>query len=106
MTSYFYLTSLLVALASLMLIDRRYKLALWHDASRSLMTIGAGVVVFTVWDLLGINRGIFFHGNSQYALPFRLLPDFPIEEIFFLILLCYLTLLLYRWFETKSREVC
>lgn len=94
-----YLIGLLVSIGCLGLLDWRYKLALWYDRRRTLITLSTSVLVFIVWDLLGIQLGIFFHGNSQYSLPLRLLPEFPIEEIFFLILLCYCTLLIYRGAE-------
>lgn len=94
-----YLISLIVSIGCLGLLDWRYKLALWYDRRRTLITLSIGVLVFIVWDLLGIQLGVFFHGNSQYSLPLRLLPEFPVEEIFFLILLCYCTLLIYRGAE-------
>lgn len=91
-----YLISLVVSIGCLALLDWRYKLAFWYNRRRALITLSVGVFVFIIWDLLGIRFGIFFHGNSQFSLPIRLLPEFPIEEIFFLILLCYCTLLVYR----------
>lgn len=94
-----YLISLVVSVGCLALLDWRYKLAIWFDRRRALITLFIGVLVFIIWDLLGIQLGIFFHGNSQFSLPLRLLPEFPIEEIFFLILLCYCTLLIYRGAE-------
>lgn len=91
-----YLGALLVSIAGTMALDRRYKLAFWYDKKRTAWTMAIGIIVFIVWDLLAINLGIFIHGDSLYSLPFTLLPHFPIEEIFFLFLLCYCTLTLYR----------
>lgn len=96
---WYYLLALGVSLAGLMVIDWRYTLALWHDARRTLLTIGSGVGIFIIWDMLGIMFGIFMHGGGVYALPFRLAPEFPVEEIFFLTLLCYVTLILFRFGE-------
>lgn len=90
-----YLIGLVIALFCMGLIDRRYRLALWNDARRTIATIAVGVGIFIVWDLLGIGLEIFFHGDSSYSLPFTLLPEFPVEEFFFLILLCYTTLIIY-----------
>lgn len=90
-----YLIGLVIALFCMGLIDRRYRLALWHDAHRTVATITVGVGIFIVWDLLGIGLQIFFHGDSNYSLPFTLLPEFPVEELFFLVLLCYTTLIIY-----------
>lgn len=96
---WYYLSALVISLAGLAMIDWRYKLAFWHDSRRTYMTIGIGVAVFVVWDILGIALGIFMHGDSRYALPLRIAPEFPIEEIFFLTLLCYVTLILFRFGE-------
>jgi lycopene cyclase domain-containing protein len=92
---WFYLIALLVSIGGLLLIDRRLKLAFWNDKKRTAITIGVGMAIFIVWDLLGIHFGIFFHGGSEYTLPIRILPEFPIEELFFLFLLCYTALLFY-----------
>lgn len=91
-----YLIGLVVAIFCMGLIDYRYKLALWHNRRRTITTILIAVGIFVIWDILGIGLGIFFHGNSNYSLPFTILPEFPIEELFFLVLLCYTTLIIYR----------
>jgi hypothetical protein len=54
------------------------------------------ILFFTVWDLLGIFLGIFLHGQSPYQLPFTIVPHFPVEEIVFLFLLTYCTLVTYN----------
>lgn len=94
-----YLSGLLFSLAGLTAIDWRHKLAFWYDARRSALTISSAVLTFIVWDLLGIGLGIFYYGGSVLTLPLRLAPEFPVEEIFFLTLLCYVTLLIYRAVE-------
>lgn len=99
--SWLYLAGLLVALAGLVTLDRRFGLALWYDVRRTVAVLAVAVVVFVVWDALGIGFGIFFHGGSQYTLPLRLAPEFPLEELFFLVLLCYNTLLVWRAGEKK-----
>lgn len=96
MIHFVYLLGLVIGICGMAVIDWRYKLAFWHDRRRTILTILIGVAVFVVWDLLGIGLGIFFHGGSQFSLPIRLLPEFPIEELFFLVLLCYCTLVIYR----------
>ena len=94
-----YLIGLCISLVGLAVIDYRYKLAFWHNAHRTMWTIGTAISVFVIWDILGILLGIFFHGGSPWTLALRILPEFPIEELFFLSLLCYVTLLLYRRLE-------
>lgn len=96
-----YLAGLFVSLCGLVTLDWRHRLAFWYDARRSAWTLCIAVIIFIIWDVLGIALGIFFHGGSPWTLPLRIAPEFPIEELFFLILLCYVTLLLYRGLERR-----
>lgn len=100
-----YLIGLIVAIICLSLVDYKYRLAYWYDRRRTAVTVGLSILVFIPWDLLGIYLGIFFHGNSVFTLPVRLLPEFPVEELFFLLLLGYCTLLLYRGSEKIWRHI-
>lgn len=99
-----YLVGLLIGIVGMATIDWRYRLAFWRERRRTVLTIAICVGIFIVWDLLGIALGIFFHGGSNYALPYRILPEFPIEEIFFLVLLCYCTLVIYQGFTKLWRR--
>jgi lycopene cyclase domain-containing protein len=78
------------------LLDWRYKLAYWHDAKRTIITVLAAMAIFILWDFLGIFLGIFIHGDSPYQLPFTLAPHFPLEEVLFLCLLTYCSLVIYN----------
>lgn len=102
-----YALGILGGIAGIALLDRRFKLAFWHDAQRTWLTIGVAMAVFIIWDFLGIGLGIFRHGASPFMLPFTILPEFPIEELLFLFLLSYNTLTLYRgvqlWLSRTSR---
>jgi lycopene cyclase domain-containing protein len=82
----------------------RYKLAFFNRPRRTALTVGIAMVVFIIWDLLGIHLNIFFHGGSQYTLPIRIAPEFPIEELFFLFLLSYVTLIFYRFLQTRMKR--
>lgn len=102
MERWYYFITLLVSIGGLATLDWRHKLAFWHDATRSAITLFVGVVIFSVWDLLGIAAGFFRHGQSRYTLPLRILPEFPLEEVFFLVVLSYTVLVMYaalrrRW---------
>ncbi len=94
-----YFTGLSISLLCLSFIDYRFKLAFFHDARRTAITLAVAIGLFIIWDILGIALGIFYHGGSSFTLSVRLLPEFPIEELLFLTLLTYVTLLAYRWFE-------
>jgi len=91
-----YLGGLLLSIAGLLALDWRYKLAFWAHAKRTTLTLVCAILFFTVWDLLGIFLGIFLHGQSPYQLPFTIVPHFPVEEIVFLFLLTYCTLVTYN----------
>lgn len=98
---YFYLATLLFSLSGMIILDFRYRLALFYDVRRTLLTVTIGVVTFIIWDILGIALGIFFSGHSVYMSGIYLGPEFPIEELFFLVFLCYFTLVLHRLGETR-----
>lgn len=103
MTSFAYLAALLVSLAGLAVLDWRHRIAVFDQPRRSILTVAIGVAVFLVWDAFGIGLGIFFRGDGPYMTGVLLGPELPLEELFFLTLLVYQTLLLWRWFE-RVRE--
>lgn len=91
-----YALCLLLSLGGLFILDWRYHLAFFRDKKRTLLTVISSVGVFVVWDLLGIGLRIFFDGTSPYTLGVFLAPNLPVEELLFLTLLCYVTLLVYK----------
>jgi lycopene cyclase domain-containing protein len=94
-----YLASLVLALSGLVIIDHRFSLVFWQpevSLSRSLITLAIGVTFFSAWDAAGIGLGIFYPGSSPFVTELMLTPGYPLEELFFLTLLCYLALIL-RW---------
>lgn len=96
-----YLVALLFSIGGLMTLDFRFKLALkWHPI-RTLATIGVAVALFLGWDLIGLGAGVFYEGTSGLLLGIDLLPNLPVEEVLFLVLLNYSALLGYlaleRW---------
>ncbi|NLI19516.1 MAG: lycopene cyclase domain-containing protein [Actinomycetales bacterium] len=101
-----YLTALLVSIVCLGLIDHRWRLALFRDARATLVTVAIGVAFFLAWDLGGIALGVFFRGEGPWMTGLLLAPELPLEEVFFLILLCYNTLVAWRgaeaWLATRA----
>jgi len=87
-----YLVALAVSLTGMVVLDRRFSLFFWNDARRAGIVLAAGVVFFLVWDLVGIASGIFFRGETSFMTGLQLAPELPLEELFFLALLCYLTM--------------
>jgi lycopene cyclase domain-containing protein len=92
--SILYLVVLVAALGSMTLLDRRLALFFWRDAWRATVVTAIGLVFFVVWDLAGIALGIFERGASPISTGVLVAPELPIEELFFLVFLCYLTMIL------------
>lgn len=101
---WFYLIILLFVIGCLLLVDRKFKLAFFYKAKQSALTLAIGMWLFIVWDIFGIRLGIFYHGGSQYTLPYRIIPEFPIEELFFLFVLTYSTLLIFRLAQKRAQS--
>jgi lycopene cyclase domain-containing protein len=102
MIGFTYLAALLVSLGGLALLDRRFRLAFWSDARRAALTVGLGVIGFLLWDGAGLVLGIFARGDSPHMTGLLLAPELPVEEAFFLALLCYTALLVWRWFDRQA----
>lgn len=105
MTSYLYLAALVVSILGLGTLDWRYRVALFADARRTALTLVAGVAFFLLWDLVGVGLGIFFIGDAPYMTGWVIAPEVPVEEVAFLTLLTYNTLLawiaLTRWHDRR-----
>ncbi len=103
-----YLVALLIALTGMVVLDRRFRLFFWIAPRRAAVTLVAGVAFFVVWDLAGIGLGIFFRGETAFMTGIQVAPELPLEELFFLTLLCYLTMNLYgaasRWSSPSRPE--
>lgn len=91
--NFVYLGSLLFSLAGLAALDFRFKLAFAKNPKAASLAIGVPYLLFVIWDLTGIATGIFFKGQSNLLTGLMIVKDFPIEELFFLALLCYTTLI-------------
>ena len=87
-----YLAALMVALTGMIVLDRRFGLFFWRDRRRAAIVLVAGVAFFLVWDLAGVGLGIFFRGETAFMTGIQIAPEVPLEEVFFLTLLCYLTM--------------
>lgn len=90
-----YLVALLTTIGCMVLLDRRFSLFFWRDARRAGIVLGLGVLFFVLWDVAGIALGIFLRGQNEISTGVVLGPEFPLEELFFLVFLCYLTMVLF-----------
>jgi lycopene cyclase domain-containing protein len=100
--SLLYLAALLVSLAGMVVLDRRFALFFWRDARRAAVVLVIGIAFFVAWDVAGIGAGVFFRGETAFMTGIQVSRELPLEELFFLALLCYLTMNLFGWF-TRPR---
>jgi lycopene cyclase domain-containing protein len=91
-----YLATLLVSLGCIGLVDRRWGLVLWSDARRGATVLAAGVVAFLAWDFAAVHEGFYRRGGSEVMTGLQIAPDVPLEEVFFVLFLCYVTIVLHR----------
>ncbi|MEO6532967.1 MAG: lycopene cyclase domain-containing protein [Pseudolysinimonas sp.] len=108
--SFLYLIGLLVALAGMVVLDLRLRLFFGRAPLRAALVLALGVGFFLAWDAAGIGLGIFFRGTTSLLVGVQLAPELPLEEPFFLTLLCYLTMnaygAIFRWLSSRrSRRV-
>lgn len=100
-----YLAGIIFSFAGMALLDWRYRLAYWHDDRRTILTVLIMTSIFIVWDICGISLGIFFSGHSPYMSGLYLFPEFPLEELFFLLFLSYFSLVAYRAGAKRWRHI-
>ena len=87
-----YLVALLISITGMAMLDRRFALFFWRDGWRAAVTLLVGVVFFLIWDVVGIDAGVFFRGETSFMTGIQIAPELPLEEVFFLVLLCWLTM--------------
>jgi lycopene cyclase domain-containing protein len=99
--SFLYLIGLLIALTGMVVLDVRFRLFFAVAPLRAAIVLVAGVAFFLVWDVAGIDAGVFFRGNTDLLTGVQFAPELPLEELFFLALLCYVTMNVYGWLSTR-----
>lgn len=107
--SFLYLGFLLFSLAGMVVLDVRQRLFFAADARRAALVLLCGLAFFLAWDLAGIRLGIFLHSPSRFATGWLVAPQIPVEEVVFLVFLCYLTMntvrLVEQWLGRRSAVV-
>ena len=99
-----YLALLAFSLIGTGLFDYKWKMALFNNPRRAVLTLVVSVAYFLIWDVAGIALGIFFTGSTALLTGIMLAPDLPLEEPFFLLLLCYCALLLFVAFSRRFKK--
>lgn len=93
---YLYLAILLIGIGGLVLADWRLQLVFFDSPLPALKSIGILVGLLLAADIAGVKLGIF-STNQNFVTGIHIgTPNLPIEELFFLFLLSYLTLVLYQ----------
>ncbi len=101
---YFYLGLLIISIVALLGADWAYRLAFFYRALATLQTIGVMMLILIASDMAGIGLRIF-STNQQFVSGWHIgSPNFPVEELLFLFLLSYLTLLLYRFIKLHTHS--
>lgn len=91
-----YLLALAISITGMVVLDRRFGLVLWADARRGAIVLAGGVAFLLLWDVVGIGAGVFFRGQTEFMTGLLIGPELPVEEVFFLTLLCYCAMNAYR----------
>jgi lycopene cyclase domain-containing protein len=102
--SFVYLGALLVSLAGMVVLDLRFRLFFGAAPVRAAIVLVAGIAFFLTWDVAGIGAGIFFRGNPGLLTGVLVGPELPLEEVFFLALVCYLTMNTYCWLRSAAQR--
>ncbi|MGN6326595.1 lycopene cyclase domain-containing protein [Pseudolysinimonas sp.] len=97
-----YLAGLLVGIAGMIVLDVRFGLFFRRSPVRAATVMVLGIAFFLIWDVLGIRLEVFFPGPASIVTGVMLAPGLPLEEVFFLTLLCYTAMNAYGWF-TRPR---
>ena len=101
---YTYLAGLILSLMGLALMDWRHKTAFSINKKAASLAIFIPMVFFIIWDVVGIATGIFFRGDTSHLSGIVLAPEFPIEELFFLLLLNYSSLTIFTTVSKVLRK--
>ena len=103
-----YLAALVLSILGTALIDHRWRLFVFARPRAGMAVLAAGVLFFTLWDALAIALGIFFRGDSPYLSGVMVGPEFPVEELFFLTLLCWSAMVAWtgahRWLGATGEQ--
>ncbi|MFJ4039207.1 lycopene cyclase domain-containing protein [Microbacterium sp. NPDC090007] len=97
-----YLGAILFSLVGMGLIDGKYSLALRVAPVRTVIAVLVGTAFFLAWDVVGIVTGVFVKGESPLFVGVMLAPHLPLEEVFFLLFLSYLTVVMFAVFERRA----
>ena len=97
-----YSAALVSIIAALITADYRYRLAFFAQPLRAIGTVAIAVMILVVWDVVGVQLGIFQSGDSRWTTGWDLSPGIAIEQPLLLFVLSYQALLLWRGFVRRE----
>ena len=80
------------------LVDRRWRLFLFDRPKVALSAVAVGFALFLTWDLVALEFGAYSKGASPAMTGIEVAPELPLEELFFITFLCYITGVLHGGF--------
>mgnify|MGYP006352045355 CR=1 FL=1 len=102
---YSYIVILIFSILGMCCADARYQLIFFDKPKAAIITFGILLTFFLSWDIAGVALNIF-HTNQRYVvgigMNIRGNLDLPVEELLFLILLIYSTLILSQLLRRRS----
>lgn len=102
--SWLYLLSVIGAAFCMGLVDHRWRLFLFRSRDAAVITLLVGFLFFLVWDIVAIEIGVYSRGESPGMTGIEVADELPLEEIFFIVFLCYVTGVLHGLFSRILRR--
>jgi lycopene cyclase domain-containing protein len=95
--SWLYLAAIVGSGTCMGLVDRRWRLFLFRPggARTALLVLLLGAAFFLAWDLVAIGLGVYERGASPGMTGIEVADELPLEELFFLVFLCYVTMVVH-----------
>lgn len=96
--TWIYLLCILIPGLCMLLVDRRWRLFAFRRPLHAFVAVLVGFVFFLAWDIVAIELGVYVRGESSAMTGVEVAPELPLEEIFFILFLCYVTGVLFGIF--------
>ena len=101
--SWLYLASILGSTLGMGILDLRWRLAAFAQGALTAKVVLVGLGFFLCWDVVAIALGIYERGDSPGMTGIEVAPELPLEELFFILFLSYLTLVLHGGWQRLLR---
>lgn len=89
--SWLYLAAIVASGCCMALVDHRWKLFAFNRPRVAATAVAVGFVLFLAWDLVAIELAVYSKGESPGMSGIDVAPELPLEELFFITFLSYIT---------------